>query len=205
MILQMNPEYPQPRRIDRVVEVLKEGKLIAYPTDTVYAIGCDITNKNAIKQLNRLVSDIKGSPSDSPLSFICKDLSDLSTYAHVSNEAYRIMKRCLPGAYTFILEASRLVPKIVLCKRKTVGIRVPDAPIPLAIVHKLGNPLASTSAALLDGDLIPDPWTINDLYGHMIEIIVDGGYLHPEPSTIVDFSDKDPVLLREGKGPIDLL
>lgn len=203
MILQVNGEHPQPRRIEQVVEVLKDGGLIAYPTDSVYGIGCDIFNKKAVERLHRLVAEIKEAPSHSPLSFICRDLSNISEYALISDFAYRTMKRCLPGPFTFVLEATKLVPKVMLRNRKTVGIRVPDAAIPLDIVERLGNPIATTSATLADGELIPDPWTIEDLYVHSVDMVIDGGYLFPEPSTVIDFTTDYPTLIRQGKGELE--
>lgn len=203
MIIEVNPEHPQPRKIQRITETLRQGGLVAYPTDSVYAIGADIFNRDAIERLHRLVRDIKGSPGHSPLSFLCHSLSNISEYAFVSDYAYRTLRRLLPGPYTFILESTKLVPKVMRNKRKTVGIRVPDAPIPLAIIEALGNPIATTSAALPDGELIPDPWTLQDLYGHSVDIIVDGGYLFPEPTTVIDFTEDYPRLIRRGKGPVE--
>ncbi len=202
MIIQVNPEHPQPRRIDQITETLKGGGLVAYPTDTVYGIGCDIFNKQAVERLHQLVREIKNQPDHSPLSFICKDLSNIAEYAFVSDYAYRSLRRMLPGPYTFILEATKLVPKVMRKKRKTVGIRVPESPIALAMVEALGNPVANTSATERDGELIPDPWTIEDLYGHAVDLIVDGGYVFPEPSTVIDFSGDYPQLIRKGKGPV---
>ncbi len=202
MIIQINADHPQPRRIDQVTETLKEGGIVAYPTDTVYGIGCDIFNKKAVKRLQQLVRQIKGEDKESPLSFICKDLSNIAEYAYVSDYAYRSLRRMLPGPYTFVLEATKLVPKVMLKKRKTVGIRVPDSAIALSIVEMLGNPVANTSATDTDGELIPDPWTIEDLYGHAVDLVVDGGYVFPEPSTVIDFSGDYPQLLREGKGSV---
>ena len=202
MIIEMNPEHPQPRKIDQVVELLQGGGIIAYPTDTVYGIGCDIYNAGAVKRLHQLVADIKSSPDHTPLSFICENLSNISEYALISDYAYRTMRRMLPGPYTFVLEATKLVPKVMLKKRKTVGIRVPDANIPLEIVRRLGHPIATTSATQGDGELIPDPWTIQDLYGHAIDAVIDGGYLFPEPSTVIDFSTEYPTLIRQGKGEL---
>ncbi len=198
MIMEMNPDHPQPRKVERIHEILLDGGIIAYPTDSVYGIGCDIFNRKAVDRLNKLVSEIKRSKKHS-LSFICPDLSDIARYAYINDNAYRIMRRLLPGPYTFVLEATKQVPKLMLEKRKTVGIRVPDNQIPLEIVRVLGNPIATTSAT--DGDtLIPDPWTIKDLYGHALDAIIDGGYLFPEPSTVIDFTDDYPVILRQGKG-----
>jgi tRNA threonylcarbamoyl adenosine modification protein (Sua5/YciO/YrdC/YwlC family) len=197
----MNPEHPQPRRVDRVIDILRDGGLVAYPTDSVYGIGCDIFNKKAVERLHALVREIKDA-KHGPLSFICKDLSDIAEYAYISDHAYRTMRRLLPGPYTFVLEATKLVPNVMLNKRKTVGIRVPDSAIPIRLVERLSNPIATTSAALSDGELIPDPWTIENLYGHAIDIVIDGGYLFPEPSTVIDFTTDVPTLIREGKGAI---
>lgn len=201
MILQIQAEHPQPRKIERVVELLRRGELAAYPTDTVYGIGCDIFSRDGVEKLHSLVRNIKDK-EHSPLSFLCRDLSNISEYAHISDFAYRTMKRLLPGPYTFILPATKLVPRVMLTKRKTVGIRVPDAPIALAIVEMLGNSIATTSA-MVDGELVADPWTLEDRYGHAIAAVVDGGYVFPEPSTVIDFSGDVPELVRLGKGPVD--
>lgn len=203
MILEINAEHPQPRRVEQVVEVLRGGGLVAYPTDTVYGIGCDIHNKRAVESLNKLVGEVKGSKGQTLLTFIVRDLSNLSQYAVVSDHAYRTIRRFLPGPYTFVLEATKLVPKIALDKRKTVGIRIPEAPITQALVEALGSPLANTSATESDGTLIADPWTIQDLFGHAIDIVIDGGYLYPEPSTVIDFSGDYPRLIRAGKGSVE--
>ncbi len=200
MILEVNAEHPQPRKIEQVVSLLKEGGLVAYPTDTVYGIGCDIFHREGVEALHRLVNQMKDDPS--PLSFICRDLSNIAEYAFISDFAYRTMKRLLPGPYTFILPATKLVPKVMLTKRKTVGIRVPDAAIPCDIVAQLRNPIATTSATL-DGELVADPWTLEDSFGHALAAVVDGGYVFPEPSTVLDFSEDVPRLVRLGKGPID--
>ena len=203
MIIEINPEHPQPRRVQQVVDALLDGHLVAYPTDTVYGVGCDMLNQKAVGRLHRLVEEIKGTPDHAPLAFICSSLSDISHYARVNDYAYRTMRRMLPGPYTFVLESSRKVPKILREKRKTVGIRIPDAPIPLALVEGLGgNPLLTTSATEPDGELIPDPWSLQELYGHAVEIVVDGGYVFPEPSTVIDFSQDYPRLIRKGKGEL---
>lgn len=201
MILQLNAEHPQPRKIERVVEILRGGGVIAYPTDSVYGIGCDIFNREAVEKLHALVRKVKDE-DHAPLSFICRDLSNISEYAVIGDVAYRTMRRLLPGPYTFILDATKLVPKVMLTKRKTVGIRVPDAPIPLAIVEMLGNPIATTSATI-DSELVADPWTIEQVYGHAVDAVLDGGYLFPEPSTVIDFTSGEPVLVRLGKGTVE--
>jgi tRNA threonylcarbamoyl adenosine modification protein (Sua5/YciO/YrdC/YwlC family) len=203
MILEINPEHPQPRQIRQVVDALQEGKLVAYPTDTVYGIGCDITNHDAVERLRELVSTIKGEPKHQPLSFICEDLSRLSDYAFVSDDAYRLLKRVLPGAYTFVLRGNKQVPSVMQKKRDTVGIRVPDHQIPLQIVEELGNPIATTSATTADGEMMKDPWSIDELYGHAVDVIIDGGDVFPQESTVIDFSGDIPQLIREGKGLIE--
>ena len=143
MLLEINPQNPQQRKINQAVQVLNRGGVIAYPTDTIYGIGCDIMNKKAIER----VYQIKRWPKNKPFSFLCSDLKNISQYAKVSNYAYKTMKRLLPGPYTFILEGSKQVPKMMLTKRKTAGIRVPDNAICLSLVHAMGNPLLSTTAA----------------------------------------------------------
>lgn len=203
MIVQMNSDHPQPRRLAQVNEILKEGGIVAYPTDTVYGIGCDIFNKDAVQRLHNLVRDIKNAPDHSPLSFICRDLSNIAEYAYIGDHAYRTMRRLLPGPFTFVLEATKLVPKVMMKKRKTVGIRVPNSAIPIEMVNLLGNPIATTSATTPDGELIPDPWTLEDLYGHAIDAVIDGGYLFPEPSTVIDFTTDVPSVLRIGKGSVE--
>lgn len=203
MILQIQSDYPQPRRIDQVVDVLRDDGVIAYPTDTVYGIGCSINSHDAIVRLRRLVSEVKGEPEHTPLSFICESLSQVSEYAFVDDNAYRILKRLLPGPYTIILESTKGVPSIMRKHRETVGIRIPEHPIPTALVERLGNPIATTSAMTDEGELIADPWTLDDLYEHIIDLIVDGDYVFPEPSTVIDLSGEVPVLVREGSGSIE--
>lgn len=200
-IIEMNPSTPQPRKMDKVIDALKDGELVAYPTDTVYAIGCDMLNRDAVEKLNKLVAEIKKSPEHSPLAYICHDLKNVAEYAIINNDAHRILRRLLPGPYTFILEATKRIPKTSLKKRKTVGIRVPDSEIPLQMVRQLGNAVLTTSA-MIDGELIADPWALKDAYGHAVSVIVDGGYIAPEPSTVLDLSGDYPSVIRMGKGPL---
>lgn len=191
-VFSINPENPQQRLITRVAETLEQGGLIAYPTDTFYGIGCDLYNKKAIQQIYRL----KNRPLKKPFSFICDSLKGISRYAKVSNYAYKTMKSLLPGPYTFVLEGTKLVPKIMLTKRKTVGIRVPDNRISLAIVTALGRPIISTSAGF------NEPYAINEAYGPFVEIIIDGGVVDPDPSSVVSLINDRPEVIRKGKGDV---
>ncbi|MBW1716496.1 MAG: threonylcarbamoyl-AMP synthase [Deltaproteobacteria bacterium] len=193
MLLSINPDNPQKRLIGKVVEVLDQGGLIIYPTDTFYGIGCDVFNKRSIRRIYQL----KNRPLSKPFSFICANLKDISLYAQVSNNAYRIMKRTLPGPYTFVLEGTRLVPKLMLTSRKTVGIRVPNNKICLAIVESLGRPIISTSLNL------EEPSIIHDTYSSLVETVIDGGVISYEPSTVVSLVEDNPKIIREGKGEIN--
>jgi tRNA threonylcarbamoyl adenosine modification protein (Sua5/YciO/YrdC/YwlC family) len=193
LVLSINPNNPQQRLINRVSEVLDGGGLIAYPTDTFYGIGCDLYNKRGIQLIYRL----KNRPLKKPFSFVCDSLKEISRYALVSNYAYKTMKRLLPGPYTFILEGTRLVPKIMLTKRKTVGIRVPDNKICLSIVKTLGRPIISTSAGY------DDPQSIVEAFTSYLDVVIDGGILFPSPSSVVSLIDDIPVVIREGKGDIN--
>jgi tRNA threonylcarbamoyl adenosine modification protein (Sua5/YciO/YrdC/YwlC family) len=194
MIISINPQNPQQRLIKQVTEVLDQGGLIAYPTDTFYGIGCDLYNKKGIEQIYR----IKNRSLNQPFSIICDSLKEISRYAKVSDYSYKTMKRLLPGPYTFILEGTKLVPKIMLTKRKTVGIRVPDNNICLSIVRELGRPIISTSA------MIDDPSLIQDAYSSSIDIVIDGGVLHPDPSSVISLIDDAPEVLRKGKGDVSM-
>jgi tRNA threonylcarbamoyl adenosine modification protein (Sua5/YciO/YrdC/YwlC family) len=193
MLLSVNPDNPQKRPINKLVQVLDQGGLIIYPTDTFYGIGCDLFNKKSIQR----VYQIKRRPLKKPFSFVCADLKDISLYAQVSNYAYRIMKRLLPGPYTFILEGTRLVPKLMLTRRRTVGVRVPKNKICLGIVKSLGRPIISTSVQL------DDPSVIHDTYSSLVEVVIDGGVISYEPSTVVSLIDDNPEVIRKGKGDIN--
>jgi len=195
MLLSINPDNPQKRLISKVVKVLDQGGLIIYPTDTFYGIGCDVFNKRSIRRIYQL----KKRPLSKPFSFICANLKDISLYAQVSNNAYRIMKRTLPGPYTFVLEGTRLVPKLMLTSRKTVGIRVPNNKICLAIVEGLGRPIISSSINL------EEPSIIHDTYSSLVDAVIDGGVISYEPSTVVSLVDDNPEIIREGKGEINFL
>ncbi len=201
MIIQMNPRHPQPRLVRRVVEALARGAVISYPTDTVYGIGCDIFSKSGIERIYQL----KDRSRKKPLSFICSDLKDISRYAQVPDTAYRIMRKHLPGPYTFILEATKEVPRIMMSKRRTVGIRVPDNPICLSLVRELMHPIITTSANVSDMSPICDPREIDQQLGKVLDLVIDGGALPNVPSTVIDLSGEIPYVVREGKGPVDWL
>lgn len=201
MLLQINPINPEPRKIDQVVSLLKRGAVIAYPTDTIYGIGCDIMNKKAIEK----VYQIKQWPKSKPFSFICADLKHISRYAQVTNYAYKTMRRLLPGPYTFILEGSKAVPKMMLTKRKTAGIRVPDNPICMALIQALGNPIISTTAATPEGEQFNEAWLIEEYFGNRIELVIDGGTVPGEPSSVVSLIGDKPQILREGIGDVTSL
>jgi len=202
MFIKLFNENPNPRDILKVVEVLQQGGIIIYPTDTVYGLGCDITNVKAVEQIAR----IKGiNIEKSNFSFICSDLSHLSVYARpISNHVFKIIKKNLPGPFTFILEASSNVPKYFKGKKKTVGIRVPDNNIIRGIVRELGNPILSTS--IHDDDEIieytTDPELIYEKFKDITDLIIDGGFGELVPSTVVDFTSSEPVIIRQGKGKL---
>lgn len=200
MYLKVHPDNPQGRHIQRAVEVLRHGGVIIYPTDTIYGIGCSVFDKDAIERIYR----IKRQDPHKPFSFICSDLSHISEYAKVSNPAYRLMKHLIPGPYTFVLPASRLkqLPKSMISKRKTVGIRVPDNKICLTIVRELGHPILSASVLGRNGEAMNNPELIKALYEKEVDLILDGGIVLSEPSTVVDLTDEQPVVLREGAGDI---
>jgi len=181
-----------------VAEMLKSGGLIAFPTDTCYGLGCDIMDKRAIEK----VYQIKQRDRNKPFSFICSDLKNISRYAKVTNYAYKTMKRHLPGPYTFILSGSKLVPKIMLTKRKTAGIRVPNHPICMELIRALGNPVISTSVTLPDQTLLNEPFLIDDYLGKQIDAVIDGGPVPGTPSSIVSLIDDEPEVFREGLGDV---
>lgn len=201
MILKIHLVNPEPRVIGKAVEVLQDGGIIIYPTDTVYGLGCSIENKNAIEK----VYLIKQQRPDKPFSFVCSDLTHISNYAHVSNSAFKIMKRLIPGPYTFILPAQRMkqLPKLLLSKRKTVGIRVPASPVAQALVHRLGHPVLSTSATLADGQILRNPDDIVSAFKNRVDLILEGGLLASEPSTVIDLTGEQPEVIRAGSGNAD--
>ena len=197
-IVEVDPDHPQPRAVERAVSILASGGLVAYPTDTYYGIGCDLFDKRAIERIYLL----KRLPRTHELSFVCQDLAEVSRNAIVDNVAYRVLKRKVPGPFTFVLPATRLVPDLMLRRQKTVGIRIPKSPIALEIVRRLGHPLVSTSAATPEGEVLIDAKDIKDRLGHGLELILDGGYRPNDPSTVIDLSGPEPTVIRMGKGDV---
>jgi tRNA threonylcarbamoyl adenosine modification protein (Sua5/YciO/YrdC/YwlC family) len=198
-IVEVDPVHPNPRHVQRALDLLRSGGVIAYPTDTYFGVGCDLFNKKAIEKLYTL----KGRDRKKPLAILCPDLSDVAKYGHVSNFAYRTMKQLTPGAFTFILQATRQVPEMMMTKQKQVGIRVPDAPLAQRLTAELGNPLVTTSASDLEGNVLLDAKDIKDHLGHGLDLILDGGVVQNEPSTIVSLLDDQLEVLRQGKGQLD--
>lgn len=201
--IKIYPENPNPKEIDRVIKVLRSGGLIIYPTDTVYGLGCDITNVKALEKIAR----IKGVKLEKAnFSFVCSDLSNLSDYVkQIDSPTFKILKRALPGPYTFILPGSNSLPKSFR-KRKTVGIRIPDNTIARLIVKALGNPIVSTSIRD-DDDVLEyttDPELIFEKWENLVDIVIDGGYGDNYASTIIDLTDDGPIVIREGKGSLDI-
>lgn len=203
-LIRIYEENPNPKEIDKVVEVLRRGGLVIYPTDTVYGLGCDITNTKALEKIAR-IKGIKLEKAN--FSFICADLSNLSDYVRqIDTTTFKILKRALPGPYTFILPGNNNLPKIFK-KKKTVGIRVPDNSIALSLVSKLGNPIISTS--IYDEDELieytTDPELIHEKWNNLVSVVIDGGYGDNVASTVIDLSEGEPKVIREGKGSLEVI
>lgn len=202
--IRLYPENPERKKIEEIVKVLRNGGVIIYPTDSVYGLGCDLFNTKAIDKIKR-IKGIKGKEIN--LSFICYDLSHISEYTkHLDTPTFKLMKKALPGPYTFILESSSKVPKILNAKKKTVGIRVPDNNIPREIVRVLGNPIITTS--IHDDEIhdhATDPEIIYDQFKNLVDIVIDGGFGEVYPSTVIDCTGDSPKLIREGLGDVNIL
>lgn len=199
----IHPETPQKRLIRRAVEIIDQGGLIVYPTDSCYALGCHIGDKNAMQRIRK----IRQVDDKHHFTLVCRDLSELSNYAIVDNSAYRLMKRCTPGPYTFLLKATHEVPRrLQTPKRKTIGLRVPENEIALQLCEELGQPLMS-STLILPGDETPisDPQEAQERIQHQIDLIIDGGYCGLQATTVIDLLETTPVVLRQGKGDVGWL
>ena len=197
MVIEINPQTPEPRKVRRAVEALRAGKLIGYPTDTCYGLGCDLFNKKAIDRLYQ----IKGMPDDHPLSFVCRDIADVAKYAVLHDYEYRILKQFLPGPYCFILNSTREVPRIVQSPRKHVGVRVPNHEVTLALVTELGGPIISSTAAKTGEPPMVDPNEIDDAFSGL-ELVLDGGAGGEAPTSVIDLTGDRPVIVREGAGDV---
>ena len=200
MRLEVNPQHPEPRKIQRAAALLQQGEVIVYPTDTVYGIGCGMGHKRAIERIFQLT----GKDEHQLLTLICADLSDISRYAVVANPQYRLLKRLLPGPYTFVLPATKEVPRMLVSKRKTIGLRVPDHAVTCALVRALGTPLISTSASYRGEEPLNDPAEIVTRFKG-IELVLDAGSCGIVPSTVVDLTGDSPVVLRVGAGSVDAI
>lgn len=198
MILPIHPDHPQPHKIAQVARCLRDGGIIAYPTDTTYGIGCSIFNKKGIERIYMM----KGRDRRKPFSFICSSLSEVSQYARVSNVGFKLLKRFLPGPYTFVLEATRDVPDLLLTRQKTVGIRIPDNRICLDLVQALGNPVITTSANLSGEEPVGDPHLIEETFGTQLDFVIDGEILMTDVSSVVSLVNDVPEVLREGLGDV---
>lgn len=198
VILEVHTTTPSERTLRRAADVLKAGGVIIYPTDTVYGIGCSVESKAAIERIHL----IKRQREDKPFSFVCSDLTHISEYAHVSNMAFRAMKRLIPGPFTFVLPAARMksLPRILVSHRKTVGIRVPDSPVTLGLVRLTGHPILSTSVTGPDGAILNDPDLIAGEYLNRVDLILNAGLLPSQPSTVLDLTGPAPDILRHGAG-----
>lgn len=195
---QIHPENPQQRLILQAADIIRKGGIVVYPTDSAYALGCHIGDKDALERIRTL----RKLDKHHNFTLMCRDLSELATYARVDNQVFRLLKNHTPGAYTFILEATADVPRRLMHpKRKTIGLRVPDNPIALALLEELGEPLM-TSSLLMPGEEFPmtDPYEIRDSLEHHVELVIDGGYCGLEPTTVIDLTGNAPELIRQGKG-----
>lgn len=200
MVVEVHLPTPSGRAIDQAVALLQRGGIIAFPTDTGYALGCDLYNKKAIDRIYQ----IKGRNPQKPLSFICSDLQELSQFAIVSNRAYREMRRLLPGPYTFVLPATKMVPKLLVSRRSSVGIRVPNHAVVNALVNSLRHPIIGTSCSTPEGEALERAEDIHKKFGKKIDLILDIGPVASEPSTVIDFTNPEPVVVRKGKGPFSV-
>ena len=203
LLIEIHPKDPQPRRVQQLVDTIREGGLIAYPTDSSYALGCHIGDRQATERIRR----IRQTGKDHNFTLVCKDLAEISTYARVENWAYRLIKSLTPGPYTFVLPATRGVPKrLQNPKQRTIGLRVPDHPLVTAMLSVLGEPIMSSTLALPEDDRpMTDPLEIEDRIGHVVDVIVDAGPTGIEPTSVLDLTSGAVEILREGRGDVSAL
>ncbi|MFC1750268.1 L-threonylcarbamoyladenylate synthase [Pseudomonadota bacterium] len=201
-LFQIHPDNPQQRLIRGAVEVLQAGGVIVYPTDSCYALGCHIGDKKAMENMRR----IRQIDDKHDFTLMCRNMAETATYANMDNIAFRLMRNLTPGPYTFILPAMKIVPKRLLTKRKTIGVRVPQNPIAMAMLEELGEPILTTTL-LLPGEEYPmtDPYDMRDTLGNQVDLVIDGGYCGLEPTTVVELLDDAPKVVRPGKGPVEAL
>lgn len=200
---ELHPDNPQPRLVERAAEIFRDGGVVIYPTDTSYALGCHIGDKAAMERIRR----IRRLDDKHNFTLVCRDLSEIASYARIDNQDYRLLKSLTPGPYTFIYQATKQVPRRLLHpKRKAIGIRVPDTPICRALLGALDEPILSTTLIMPgDGDPLTDTYDMRELLGHCVDLIIDGGFCGTEPTTVVDMTGDTPEILRAGKGPIEAL
>ncbi|HOW56139.1 MAG TPA: L-threonylcarbamoyladenylate synthase [Syntrophorhabdaceae bacterium] len=198
MILEWNPDRPKKKTTDLLLKTILDGGIIAYPTDTHYGIGCDLFNIKSIRKLYAM----KHLENNRALSIICRDLKDISVYAVLSDFSFDIVKWYLPGPFTFVLKARKIIPKLLMTERKEVGVRIPAHPVPVAVAHLAQRPVINTSARIAGEEVITDPRVIEKTFRGAVDLVIDGGILVSEPSTVVRLVDDDVELLREGKGAL---
>jgi len=198
MRLEIDPKNPDQRSVDQAVAILQRGGIIVFPTDTGYAIGCDLFQKKAISR----IFQIKNRNKKKPLTFICSNFGEFSQFAIVSNSVYRDMRRLLPGSYTFVLPSTKMVPKLLVSSRSSVGIRIPDHAVPIALASSLQHPIIGASCSIEEEDGMTDPKQIEKKMGKLVDLILDAGVISSEPSSVIDYSLPEPVIVREGKGDL---
>lgn len=199
MLIEINPNAPEYPKLKQAADILKKDGVIVYPTDTIYGFGCDIFSKKAIERIYKIKQK-----NALGFSFVCSDLTDIAKYAHVSDYAYKTMKRLLPGPYTFIFNATKLVPKEIVPQKKTVAIRIPDNKITLELVKQLGHPIISTSVNINGEPHFSDPLEIEKQFGDKVDMVIDAGIMENEPSSVIDLSGDEPVVIRKGKGEVSI-
>jgi tRNA threonylcarbamoyl adenosine modification protein (Sua5/YciO/YrdC/YwlC family) len=198
MIVEWDPGRPKKKATEMIKSILQDGGIIGYPTDTFYGLGCDLFNIRAIRKLYL----IKRLPTKWALSIICRDLKDVSEYAIMDDFAFGIMKQCLPGPYTFVLKAKKIMPKLLMTEKKEVGIRIPSHPVPVALAGLIERPIINTSAKISGGEVLSDPRKIEEIFKGSLDLVVDGGIMVSDASTVLRIADDAIEVLRQGKGPI---